>query len=141
MGLPVSWRPRAVPLVPCGLAVRGPAARALGRALLAWDAPRLAALRGCAGDDALIVLGDEAALPWIDGACFLGRDPAAPAWLVPTNRAPDVPLAIFVEALGRQLTGTGPWAVLSGAGGLTVLGLQGVGPIAATSLEAWVART
>src|SRR5688572_20307998 len=71
MRLPVRWGPRDVPLPACGLMVRAAAAHALAGQLLQWSDARLSTLRGCVGDEALVVLGDEPALPWIDGACYL----------------------------------------------------------------------
>ena len=138
MRLLVPWRPRGIALVPCGLAARGPVARALAQALLGWSEPRLAALRACAGDEALVVLGEESALPWIDGACYLGRDPGAPSWVMPTNRAPAVPMSIFAEALAQRLPGAGPWAVVPAGEKLTVFGLAAAAPIARARLLAWV---
>lgn len=138
--LPVRWRPRAVPLTACGVIARGEAARALGRQLARWSDLRLAAVRGCAGGDALVLLGEESALPWIDGASYLGRDPGVPGWLVPTSVAPDAPMPIFAEALARRLPSAGAWAIARGDEGLIAVALAAVAPISRERLQLWVAR-
>lgn len=100
--LPVAWRPRPVPLDPVGVAARGEAARALAKRLLArWDrdGEALSRLSGVAGPDLVILLGDAAALPWVEGAAYLGRDAHAPSLLLPTNREPTVPLPLLERAL------------------------------------------
>ena len=61
------------------------------------------------GGPALIVLvGARADLPWIDGIVYLGRDPAAPALLLPTTLAPDVPPALLERAVLARLSGAAP---------------------------------
>jgi MoxR-vWA-beta-propeller ternary system domain bpX5 len=100
--LPVSWRPRPVPLDPVGVAARGEAARAMAKRLLArWDRDEeaLSRLSGVAGPDLIILLGDAQALPWVEGAAYLGRDAHAPSLLLPTNREPAVPLPLLERAL------------------------------------------
>src|SRR5689334_11719291 len=124
---PVAWVARPAPLAPRALAARGEAARALARRLLAWEEARRRGVTGCAGDGVLVVLGED--LPWVDGGRYLGHDPAAPRLLVPTSRAPDVPLDLFAEALAARLPRVGgPWAVFPGGdGGLTVISLAAAG--------------
>ena len=93
------WRPRGEPLTPTAVAARGQAAFALTRRLLARDDAALAALRGVAGADTLLVIGTADLLPWTDGAVYLGRDPQAPALLLPTHAEPAVCAALFERAL------------------------------------------
>lgn len=104
--LPVAWGPRRVPLEPVGVAVRGEAARALARRLVAridrGPEDSLEKLSGVAGPDLLILLGDPAALPWVEGAVYLGRDPGAPSLLLPTTREPSVPVDLLERALAGR---------------------------------------
>lgn len=116
--LPVSWRPRPMPLDPVGVAARGDAARAMARRLLARgdrDEDALARLSGVAGPGLIILLGEGPALPWVEGAAYLGRDAHAPSLLLPTNRQPAVPLPLLERALlirAARLQAEPPLAVL-----------------------------
>jgi hypothetical protein len=139
--LPVRWCARTVPLPACALLVRGQPAQALGRRLLEGPPERLAPLRGCAADDLLVLLGEETALPWIDGAHYLGRDPDAPALLVPTCSVPDVPMTVFAEAVSRQLPRGEAWAIVPAPGGLTAVAIGAASPIAPARLQAWLVPT
>jgi len=135
--VPLRWRARTVPLAPRALLARDQVARALARRLLAEGDVGLASLRACAADATLVVLADEARLPWVDGAVYLGHDPAAPALLVPTHREPGVPADLFAEALAMRL-GRGPWAVLPDDGGLIAVPLAAAGPVSRARLETWL---
>ncbi len=92
----VSFEPRSTPLAPVAVVACGPVVAALARALV--DRESLARLTGVTTNDALIVLGDEAALPWTDGVQYLGRDPDAPELYLPTTHGPDVPPALLARA-------------------------------------------
>jgi len=107
-----------VPLDPVGVAARGKAARAMAKRLLArWDrdGESLARLSGVAGPGLIILLGDGPALPWVEGAAYLGRDAQAPSLLLPTNRVPAVSLPLLERALlirASRLHAEPPLAVL-----------------------------
>ncbi|RKH50620.1 hypothetical protein D7X96_25025 [Corallococcus interemptor] len=134
-GLPVRWRPRALPLEPVAVAGVGPVALALGqRASRAGDAV-LASWTGVAGPDVLVLLGASDSLPWVDGAVYLGRDPLAPALLLPCALEPDVAPSLLERALlaGR---GHAPLAVLPGTG--VLVSVAAAQPVARASLMAWL---
>lgn len=146
--IPVTWRPRPAPLDPVGLAVRGEAARMLARRLLARDDEALARLAGVAAPGLLVVLGDAADLPWVDGAVYLGRDADAPSLLLPTAREPSAPLplverALLARARAGAADGTGametspPYAVLVDPPLLA--STLAARPIERPVLEAWLA--
>jgi hypothetical protein len=142
--IPVRWIARIIPLPARAVFARGAAARDLARRLLDAPPERLRALRGCAADDgsALFILASdgEAELPWADGACYLGRDPAAPDLLLPTNRAPAVPVDLVAAALGARLGGRGPWAVIPRDDtGLSAIAVASAAPVARDRLDAWLA--
>jgi hypothetical protein len=141
-GAGVTWSPRSEPLVPCACIARGPVAQALGRAVLALDAQQLARLKACAGDRLLVLFGEGADLPWLDGMTYLGRDEAAPHLLLPTNRRPDVPVDLFGRALAARVPeATKGGAILPDAtAGLFWVSIAAAGPIDRASLEAWMAR-
>jgi hypothetical protein len=109
--IPVAFRPRTVPLAPIGCAARGPAARALAARLArtaARDEAALTRLSGVSGPSLLVILGRGDELPWVDGVVYLGRDPAAPALLLPTTLEPDVPAALLERSLLAHESGLAP---------------------------------
>jgi hypothetical protein len=133
--LPVAFHPRAAPLAPLGATARGPAARALAERLLARDDDALAALSGVASPDRLIVLGPADALPWVDGVVYLGRDPQAPALLLPTALAPDAPPALLERAVLARVSAA-PVAVLADPPALA--SLAAARPLDRARLCAWL---
>ena len=109
----VLWQPRRYPLTPTAVAAQGEAAQKLTERLLACDKETLSRLKGVAGPEWIVVLGEESLLPWVDGAIYLGRDALAPALLLPTTLEPSVPLPLLEKALRRQApTLAAPIAVL-----------------------------
>jgi hypothetical protein len=109
----ITFSPRADILDPVAVAGLGRAARALARRLLRLTDERLRELRGAAGDDLLVVLGETSSLPWVDGVAYLGRDPDAPRLLVPTMVRPDLALDVLEQTVARRAAALpSPWAVL-----------------------------
>ncbi|RKH70030.1 hypothetical protein [Corallococcus aberystwythensis] len=134
-GLPVRWRPRVLPLEPVAVAGAGSVALALGHRASRADDAALAAWTGVAGPEVLVLLGAAASLPWVDGAVYLGRDPLAPALLLPCALEPDVAPSWLERAL---LAGQGdaPLAVLPASGVLVSVG--SAQPVARASLTEWL---
>jgi len=111
--LPITWQPRRMPLAPTAMVVADDAARWLAERLLARDDEGLAQFSGVAGQQLLIILGPESALPWVDGALYLGSDASAPNLLLPTTLEPSIPVPLLERALRRQAPHlTPPLAVL-----------------------------
>jgi len=140
--LPVSWRPRPVPLDPVGVAARGEAAKRLAQRLLARSDEALARLSGVASPDLVVLLGEASALPWVEGATYLGRDAHAPSLLLPTNREPGVPLPLLERALlarAAHLQVEPPLAVLLDPP-LLASALE-ARPLVRSRLQAWIAET
>jgi hypothetical protein len=109
--IPVGFRARSEPLVPAAAAAAGAVARRLAARLLAHGDDALAKLAGVArggAEPVLVVLGEAADLPWVDGVLYLGRDPRAPALLVPTLLEPDVPIELVARAVVRRASAVGP---------------------------------
>lgn len=133
----VLWSQRASPLRPLGLIAVGPSARALAGRLLRRGDEELLRLRGVGGPQALVVLGAEPDLPWVNGVTYLGRDERAPALLVPTQLEPDVALPLYQLALLRECAAPpGPVAFLPAAGLLVPIG--GAQPIERERLAGWL---
>lgn len=98
----VRWQPRALPLDPVAVFAAGTVARALIKRLLRCTDDELGRLRGVAGENLLVVEGVAEDLPWAHGVAYLGRDPGAPGLLLPTAVLPDVPLALFEQAVAAK---------------------------------------
>jgi hypothetical protein len=132
----VVWRPRTAPLDPVGVAARGEAARSLARRLLAREDEALARMSGAAAPGLLVVLGESADLPWVDGAVYLGKDTAAPFLLLPTTREPAVPLPLLERAFARAAQAPPPLAVLLDPPLLA--SLEAARPILRSTLLRWL---
>jgi len=109
---------------------------ALARRALGAGEEHLGAWHGVAGAGVLILLGGTESLPWVDGAVYLGRDPAAPSLLLPCALAPDVAPALLERALVAHAGGATPLAVLPRSGQLVPVGAAR--PVARETLSAWL---
>ena len=121
--IPLGWHPRDVPLEPVGALGRGPVAAALGRRVL--DAAP--AYEGVVGDGLFVLLGPD--LPWVDGVTYLGRHPDAPALLLDTRLAPDLPASWLIARFGN------PIVLLPDL----VVPLGELAPLHPPALQAWLA--
>ncbi len=130
----VGWASREPPLRPVAALARGEAARRLARRLRARGDEALAGREGVGGDGLLLVLGP---VPWVDGLSWLGRDPSAPALLLPTTSRPDVPADLLQSAVLRLVPGgSAPLAVTADA----LVPAGGARPLSRPHLERWLAR-
>jgi len=88
----VTFCRRVDPLDPvCAVGI-GAVGRALAmrvRARLSHDGERVS---GVVAGDIVLLMGETARLPWVDGVLYLGRDPRAPRLLLPTQLRPSVPI-------------------------------------------------
>ncbi|HEX8698346.1 MAG TPA: hypothetical protein VF815_05885 [Myxococcaceae bacterium] len=134
--LPVTWSPRPEPLAALAVAAVGPVSLALARRALGAQEPQLGAWNGVAGAGVLILLGHTESLPWVDGAVYLGRDPAAPSLLLPCALAPDVAPSLLERALVAHAGGATPLAVLPRSSQLVPVGAAR--PVARETLAAWL---
>ncbi len=98
----LTWRPRSLPRDVTALVAEGPAAAAVLHRLLALPDAALAALRGVADDRHVLLVGPASALPWVDGARYLGRAPDAPTLTLPTAQDPIVPLGLLARRVAPQ---------------------------------------
>jgi len=101
-GVPLQWRVRHSPLAPCAVAGQGAAARLLVRRVLALDAAQRMLLQGVGGRDVVVIVGDEAALPWVDGAQYLGRDMRCPGVWLPTALEPTIIPSLVGRAVDQS---------------------------------------
>jgi hypothetical protein len=122
--------------VPIALAI----ARCRAPALLdRWrrDPGDLQALQGLGARSSLLLFGDAEALPWVDGAVYLGRHPEAPRLLVPTALVPDVPYGLLERALFARLPrAREPSALLLDP--LRLIDASSPRPFDVASLERWL---
>jgi hypothetical protein len=128
----LSWTRRDVPLDPVAVTCRQDDADEL----LAATLRRVLAgheLRLAIGAGGSVVLGAGGDLPWFDGAVYLGWDRGA---LVPTSRAPSLPVDLVLASLrdrlpvGHGLVVVLPWAML--------VAPVPVAPVDAAAVEAMV---
>lgn len=82
----------------------GAAAERLRERLLELDDEAFQGLRGASGPELLAIEGPSEALVWVDGVAYFGRDSRAPSLLLPTNLAPDLPIAVVELAALRGLS-------------------------------------
>ena len=94
---PLEWLPRAQALPAVAVAASGAAGTQLLQALARLDP--LPALEGVVSANEVVVLGPFDALPWVEGAVYLGREPEAPTLLLPTTLKPAVPLPWLASAV------------------------------------------
>ncbi|MEW5851201.1 MAG: hypothetical protein AB2A00_20605 [Myxococcota bacterium] len=132
-----SWRLRERPLAPlAAVAVDGLASHLATRVLQLSD-DELTALRGVAGENLLCVLGDEKQLPWIDGVTYLGRDPGAPALLLPVHHEPTVSVELFERTVLRRVASAAtPLAVLHAP--TRIWSLAAARPLERGRVKAWL---
>ena len=107
----IEFRQREEPLNPVAVCAMGATVPALATRLLELSDDVLAKFSGVATDGAVIVLGPSEALPWVDGALYLG---ASGALLWPTWSEPSVHPLLLERALRRQFVelAAGPLALL-----------------------------
>ena len=131
----MTWRPRFTPLVPVGVAARGSGATRLAHRLL-HDPDSLSHYRAVGGPGLLVILGEEAQLPWVDGVVYLGHDSQSPSLLFPTNLEPSVPPALLERSLAAVHDHTGPVALLLDPP--SIIPLSEARTIARASLIKWL---
>ncbi|MEZ4300219.1 MAG: hypothetical protein R3B70_35055 [Polyangiaceae bacterium] len=133
----VGFVPREAPLAAVAAAGVGECARALGERLLGMDDATLSGLSGVAAGDAIVVLGEAEALPWVPEIVYLGRDLRAPRLLLPTALSPDVPVDVLERAIVKRCPVT-PLAVIPSPRRLVPVGKAA--PIARGLVEEWLSR-
>jgi hypothetical protein len=122
----IAWGRRATPLIPAAVLALGPTRPLLARGLVA----RLtlgADLQVHAGADCLLVIGNEADLPWVDDAIWLGREAGL---LVPTTWSVLPHIDLVSRAIRRRVGAQAGWVVL-----LPDRLLVGINPIGLPDLE------
>jgi len=105
----LAWVVREPPLTAAAVTATGPAARALADDTVRRVHAGASGLRAVAAADRLVVLGEATALPWCDGARYLGWDAGV---LMPTGRRPALPADVVAAAARRHLQGAPLVAVL-----------------------------
>jgi hypothetical protein len=137
----IRFAPRASPLRVAGVHASGDAAITLARLLTKRpDAARQ--LAAVSSGDAIVVIGTASALPWIDGAVWLGREPEAPELLVPTHLGLFVHPALVLAALRKQHPAVAlPVALVPAGTGIAVFPLGHARAPGGAPLDAFLAST
>lgn len=99
---PWHWLRRTDPVVPLAVVAWGDNAVRLHARLCALSAEHLMRLVGTASRDVLVVSGQPADLPWVDGAAYAAPCDEAPALWLPTLYQPDMPGDLLSQALLRR---------------------------------------
>ncbi|MBL8921961.1 MAG: hypothetical protein JNJ54_24135 [Myxococcaceae bacterium] len=107
-------RARHDALAPRAVVGQGVVAKTLAARLLVLPEPQRRQLRVVSVDQLVIAVGPEDALPWVDGARYLGAEPHAPGMLIPTLSETEPAAPLVERALRRaHALPEGPFAVLS----------------------------
>ncbi len=136
-GIPVTFTARGDPLEPLGVAGIGKVAIALARCALARDDGVHTSWRGVASGDAVLIFGESESLPWVDGAQYLGRDPAAPHLWMPTAHRPNVPADALERALLRHAGALAPPLAIV-LDPHRIISVAKASPIVRARLQAWL---
>lgn len=131
--IPIGWRRLEPPLEPTGVVATGAAAARLATNLLdRRSVGHSTGVAATAGPGWLVALGDEADLPWADGAVYLAPQAGL---LLPTTHTtvPDVDL---VATAVRRRWGRGPGTLVVLVGSSVLAGPAPVGPVALDRLWA-----
>lgn len=135
--VPVEFVARDEVLDPVATVGLGPVARTLAERVLLLDDERLQQLRGIAGQELLVVLGESEALPWVEGCLYLGRDAGAPRLLLSTALRPAVASELFERALLLRWPNLQP-PIAVVASPRRVLSLAAALPIQRHVIRAWL---
>ena len=92
------------------------------------DTGALQGLAAVATSSMLVLLGEEAKLPWFDGVRYCAPAPDAGGLWLPTARAPELPADLVHEAL-RQRTGLAQLLLWPDPAPAIVLRLDGALPL------------
>lgn len=98
--VPPAWVHRDPPLTRAAVTAVGPAAHRLAAATTSRLDAGVTGLRAAGSRDRLVVLGDADALPWCDGARYLGWEAGV---LVPTGARPTLPTELLAARARRVL--------------------------------------
>jgi hypothetical protein len=128
----LEWGARAEPLAPAGLVASGTTVAPL-LDLLAGR-PDAQGLRLAGTRSLLVLLGEAARLPWLDGVRYCAPDPDAPGLWLPTQLQPSWPSDLLHAALRRR---TGQSSMLLWPEPEVVLPLDEAAPLDA-ALLAWM---
>lgn len=128
--------PRDEPLTPVGVVAFGEVARALAWHVLARFEDGLP-LEGVAGDGALLLLGAEVVLPFVDGVIYLGTEEGAPSVLVPTTHRTTAPITL-VDAFLRERGVDLPAALVVHESALEVVSVRDARKISRARLETFL---
>jgi hypothetical protein len=127
-GTQLRWRERTQALRPAGLVAPRMLAQSLLADLARRDTGALQGLAAVATSSMLVLLGEEAKLPWFDGVRYCAPAPDAGGLWLPTARAPELPADLVHEAL-RQRTGLAQLLLWPDPAPAIVLRLDGALPL------------
>jgi hypothetical protein len=119
---------------PCALVARGESARIAARRALGR-----VGLVAVSFEGGIAVAGEASALPWVEGAVWLARDPRAPSLLVPSRSVLEPDGALVERALARAGFGS-PLALVPDGDGILAISLAAARRPGRAEVEAFVSR-
>lgn len=96
------WQRRDDAMPPRAVVGWGPVAERLHERLRQLPEERQARLLATASGDVIVVAGETADLPWVEGAGYAAPCEAAPTLWLPTLWRPEVPSELLARALERR---------------------------------------
>lgn len=98
---PWQWRTRTATVEPLAAVAWGDAAGRLHAQLTRAAAAAGGPWSATASRDVLVLQGEPASLPWVDGVAYAAPSDAAPTLWLPTLWEPDLPCDLVARALHR----------------------------------------
>lgn len=129
--------PRNDPRVVGLIAGRSCAAAVKARLLGATD-DELTTLRGVVTTDAIVVLGEPSALPWVDGVTYLRVSEGEPSVLLPTFARTSIPESVWARAISLAHPDV-VRPIVADISTHTLISAGNARPIVRKILEAWAA--
>lgn len=102
MKLEFTWQPRVTPLIASAVFIPTDKIQTALQRLMQLDAEHLATLEGVICELGMVILGEQNALPWVDGCVYLAMDKQAPHLYISTLFEPSLPLALLDKAVYKK---------------------------------------
>lgn len=100
--LSLSWVQRTEPLPASAMFTPSTRVKALLQQLLSMPDDYLQKLDGLQCDAGILITGQEADLPWINGCLYLGMDQQAHHCLMSTQHQPTIPTGLLDQAIAQR---------------------------------------
>lgn len=103
-GQPWHWQACPQPPAPRAAVAWGDVVQRLHGRLVQLPAGQRKRLEATAGEHLLVVCGESADLPWVDGVEYAAPDPQVPGLWLPTRWRPQLPADLLLQALAARVS-------------------------------------